>query len=568
LINGESIDITQFPIIDETWINIGYYHKTLIEVNARLMAKATAGLEERELIRLPALPVTQDPDGYSQDVILCEGMPVICIKTNEKILKICNGEQYKILCFTDVADYANMKKKELRQHAKGRVKVGGTVAELKQRLIEASSDLRLQNMRDPEDQVIIPRGEFQKHFRVAYCITYYQSQGCTLKEKCTRYDWDAYHVDNRARYVALSRSTKRGDVQIDNSHKQCKIIDIEEDQMEIHEDLIDNSTPQGWIENEDDEFMQCDSPISMRILSSRSYGEQYIDEFIRYYEIAKINKSRSLPMRATADKKNPIDKHANEDYDTKCAETVASMQSHRDMWVDRVERENWNLNLLVDDLYVIDLDTPEAVQYFQTTIMPKFEDEFSTCPLQKTRKGFHYFFVRPEGCTHFNKARAYKDEQGNPVEIDCCTIASTGTRGNINVFPSKNKVWLRSIHEFPPKVMSQRLYNYLDSHYIGLKNKAATKTTGEKRQREEVSLTTETTYWTNYIASQSGCSTSSISWSSSTRGRVIASNRKCLADCNHIAEHDNAFIDILPNGSLKYQCKSARCGKCIVIDKL
>jgi hypothetical protein len=487
-----------------------------------------------------------------------------------------------------------MKKKELRQHAKGRVKVGGTVAQLKQRLIEASSDIRLQNVRNPEDQVVIPRGEFQKHFRVAYCITYYQSQGCTLKEKYTIYDWDAYHVNSRAQYVALSRATSRGDVQIvppapevvrekpgacfkcgELGHwaaecteiRKCSPCNSEDHQWQIGP--YENETPQGWIENEDDEFVQCDSPI-IRRLSQRSYGEQYVDEFIRYFDLAKANGSRSLPMRATADKKNPIDKHANEDYDTKCAEIVAGMQCHRDMWVDRVQRENWNLNLLVDDLYVIDLDTPEAVQYFQTTIIPKFEDEFSTCPLQKTRKGFHYFFVRPEGCAHFNKARAYKDEQGtNPVEIDCCTIASTGTRGNINVFPSMNKVWLRSIHEYPPKVMTDRLYEYLDKHYIGMKTKSATKTvTGEKRQREEVSLTTETTYWTNYIASQSGCSTSSISWSSSTRGRVMAENRKCLADQNHIAEHDNAFIDILPNGSLKYQCKSARCGKCIVIDKL
>ena len=128
-------------------------------------------------------------------------------------------------------------------------------------------------------------------------------------------------------------------------------------------------------------------------------------------------------MRATADKKNPIDKHANEDYDTKCAEIVGGMRANRDLWVDRVEREKWNLNLLVDDLYVIDLDTPEAVEYFETTIMPKFEDEFSTCPLQKTRKGFHYFFVRPNGCTHYSKARAYHNENGDPIEIDCCTIA-------------------------------------------------------------------------------------------------------------------------------------------------
>ena len=95
---------------------------------------------------------------------------------------------------------------------------------------------------------------------------------------------------------------------------------------------------------------------------------------------------------------------------------------------------------------------------------------------------------------------------------------------------------------------------------------AATKTVaGEKRPREELSLDDTNKYWTDYIASQSGCSTSDVTWSSTTRGRVIAENRKCLADSNHIAEHDNAFIDIMKNGSLKYSCKSARCGKTIII---
>jgi hypothetical protein len=490
-----------------------------------------------------------------------------------------------------------MKKKELREHCKAKcLKVGGTVAQLKARLIEASSDLRLKNVRIPEDIVTIPRGEFQTHFRVAFCITYYQSQGSTFKDRYTIYDWGAFHVAGRARYVALSRATTRDGVQItppppevvrekpgacfkcgelghwaaectqkNNKCSPCNFVEMDEPDL-IPELPVEILKANDWVENEEDEFVQCDSPISMRILSKRSYGEQYVDEFIRYYELAQVNKSRSLPMRATAAQKNPIDKHANEDYDSHCAEIVAGMKSKRDLWIDRVERENWNLNLLVDDLYVIDLDTPEAVHYFETTIKPKFEDEFSTCPLQTTRKGFHYFFVRPTRCKHFNKARAYKDENGELLEIDCCTSASTGTRGNINVFPSKNKTWIRSIHEFPPKVMSDRLYEYLDKHYVGMKRQGATKTVvSEKRPRQEVLLNDTTKYWTDHVAEASGCPTNGITWSSSTRGRVMTNNRKCMANPNHTAEHDNAFIDIMPDGSLKYTCKSARCGKTIVI---
>ena len=172
---------------------------------------------------------------------------------------------------------------------------------------------------------------------------------------------------------------------------------------------------------------------------------------------------------------------------------------------------------------------------------------------------------RETALTHFNKARAYKNEQGQPIEIDCCTSASTGTRGNINVFPSNNKTWLRSIHEFPPLVMSDRLYQYLDQHYIGLKNKASTKTKPNSNTNHSLVGNETTKFWTNYIAQESDCPTSAISWSSTTRGRVNAFNRKCLADKSHIAEHDNAFIDIMENGSLKYSCQSARCGHSIVI---
>ena len=171
--------------------------------------------------------------------------------------------------------------------------------------------------------------------------------------------------------------------------KAALVFNIENEDVPMMIEVFQESTAIGWVENEEDEFVQCDSPISRRDLTKRSYGALFVDEFIRYYELSHVNESRSLPMRATAAQKNPIDKHAYEDYDTKCEEIVGGMRSNRDLWVDRVERENWNLNLLLDDLYVIDLDTPEAVNYFETIIMPKFEQEFASCPLQKTRKGFH-----------------------------------------------------------------------------------------------------------------------------------------------------------------------------------
>ena len=211
LINGESLDPNDFPVKEETQFSIGYYHKTLIRENQKAMQKAIEGKTPTEIIRLPA----RANDKHSQDVTLTEGMPVICINTDERFLKICNGERYNIESFTDIPDYSKMKKAELKQICKDRgLKYGGNKKTLLDRLLEASSDLRLKNVRNDEDIVTIPRDKFQMFFRVAFCITYHQSQGSTMDYKYTIFDWEAYHVDNRAKYVALSRATSSKNVQI------------------------------------------------------------------------------------------------------------------------------------------------------------------------------------------------------------------------------------------------------------------------------------------------------------------------------------------------------------------
>ena len=211
LINGKQIDIARFAPTEETEGNIVYYHKTRMAINEREMTKAIEGLDESKLIRLEATI----GDEHSQPVALCEGMPVICIRKSEA-LDIDNGERFRVLNFTDVPEYSTMNRKELRQHCRDKhLKVGGKKAVLIERLQVASSDLRLQLESDEEaEPVTIPRHLFQKHFYVAYAITYYQSQGCTLEEKRTLHDWDGYHVDWRARYVALSRFTDVKNVQI------------------------------------------------------------------------------------------------------------------------------------------------------------------------------------------------------------------------------------------------------------------------------------------------------------------------------------------------------------------
>ena len=53
----------------------------------------------------------------------------------------------------------------------------------------------------------IPTSEFTKHFNIAYCITIHCCQGQSYNHPYTIHEFS--RLDNRLRYVALSRSTKR-----------------------------------------------------------------------------------------------------------------------------------------------------------------------------------------------------------------------------------------------------------------------------------------------------------------------------------------------------------------------
>ena len=210
--------VDQFPVTEETEENIAFYHRTRISINKKWMDKVCSGLPDSKLIKLEKII----EDNHSQDVTLCENMPVICIRKS-KVMGVDNGERFTILNFSDVPDYSTMKKPELKQHCKEKkLKCSGKKELLLERLLEASSDilLRLTEGEDDLEPVRVPRHLFQKHFYVAYAITYYQSQGCTIRGKYTIHDWFAFYVNWRAKYVALSRATSKENVQI----KQPKYI--------------------------------------------------------------------------------------------------------------------------------------------------------------------------------------------------------------------------------------------------------------------------------------------------------------------------------------------------------
>ena len=64
-----------------------------------------------------------------------------------------------------------------------------------------------------DNEIELDYDEFGKSFYPAYCITVHKSQGITIEEDYTIYDWD--RMDDRLKYVGLSRAV---------SHKNINII--------------------------------------------------------------------------------------------------------------------------------------------------------------------------------------------------------------------------------------------------------------------------------------------------------------------------------------------------------
>ena len=56
--------------------------------------------------------------------------------------------------------------------------------------------------------------KFHKFFYLGFCITIHASQGQTFNEKYTIHDFGYKHFCDKAKYVALSRSTNINNIQI------------------------------------------------------------------------------------------------------------------------------------------------------------------------------------------------------------------------------------------------------------------------------------------------------------------------------------------------------------------
>ena len=139
--------------------HICFTNKKRIEINEMCMQR----FKTNDYIKINKNKINEQ----SQDIYIYKNLPLICKVTDEKST-LNNNEQFTVI------DYDNENIN-----------------------IKSNIDERILNIKIKE---------FNKIFYPAYAITIYASQGSTINQPYTIHEFDK--LDNRARYVSLSRSSK------------------------------------------------------------------------------------------------------------------------------------------------------------------------------------------------------------------------------------------------------------------------------------------------------------------------------------------------------------------------
>ena len=147
-----------------TDVHICFTNKTRKHVNHQMMKKMS---NNKKTVSLKAIPT----DDRTQDVSLFVGCPVIA-KKNCKSKGFVNNDQFVI----------------------GAICKEFIMLQEKNRTLEIKTE------------------EFQRNFCLAYCITTHSSQGATIDTPYTIHEFDM--MDKRLRYVALSRSTDKNNINV------------------------------------------------------------------------------------------------------------------------------------------------------------------------------------------------------------------------------------------------------------------------------------------------------------------------------------------------------------------
>jgi hypothetical protein len=134
-------------------------------------------------------------------------------------------------------------------------------------------------------------------------------------------------------------------------------------------------------------------------------------------------------------------------------------------------------------LLVLDFDTKGLF----ATYLQKFA-EFTTCPLAKTRHGFHAYFMRSKLCDAMaltDGARQFEDADGKKLELDVKSYTKSGvdghsTAGFISVPPSDGKEWIRNLCTTAVTEISDELVGHLCERKVSAKKRKPAGSTLER----------------------------------------------------------------------------------------
>jgi hypothetical protein len=163
IIDDKPIDISLFPIKQNTSINLSYTNNTRIKVN-----------KEHNVLSSLLIPKYSNSK-YSQDMYIYEDCRIIAYRTHKKKLFV-NSELYTVSHYDDKYIYI---------------------------YTERNNEIHALD---------IPIDVFNQYFTLGYCMTAHKSQGSTITEDFNIYDWNK--MDKELKYTSLSRAKKMSQVGI------------------------------------------------------------------------------------------------------------------------------------------------------------------------------------------------------------------------------------------------------------------------------------------------------------------------------------------------------------------
>ena len=125
--------------------------------------------------------------------------------------------------------------------------------------------------------------------------------------------------------------------------------------------------------------------------------------------------------------------------------------------INKYVNDNWGL--VLKTLLIIDFDDKDCYDKWKNL----FPEDFDTCPLIGTSKGYHCYFIRPAEYDEwgiFDRSR-FQGPDGDDVDIK--TICSTGTGGIVAIPPSKNKIFIRDFNDGDLQIPSENLLNHISN---------------------------------------------------------------------------------------------------------